>query len=649
MGNKFIRFGLFKRKLYVFFARLFGSAVEYLTFVRQPLRKKFTLFSMGVLFWILVISSISISALVCLGHESSTTLQYLLPQGRATQQIIRDVQDLRVDGYRLKDAPDMGAIMGTTEDSDAGIKDIRQLLYAMAQGGAVNDFNGGDKLAGHFTVEPARGPGKAFIKSMSGLMNGVKAGLDEISGIKMQTLSSKAGGGKLEQALAQYDAAISKAIAMSNAYSYEISGAYSADRHKIGAYIPIALLVLSAAVLMTILLLIVFTSTISNAVIKPVKAVTGQIQSLSRGYIDGSKRIQPTSGDEIGRLAIDFNALMETMDGITKFKKAIEEDEDLADVYSRLGNEFKYYGFDGFTIYEVANSQNKMKPVYPIALSGAGISCNPEIIENCFLCRAKKTGHVISSIEYPGICKYFLQGGEMEHICVPMMLGGTAGGVVQFLAEKSGMNSRHKEAIEGWISAACRYLEESIPVIETKRLMAALKESALKDALTGLQNRRFLQECAESLVAGVLRRGKSIGLIMGDLDFFKQVNDIYGHNTGDAVLKETAEIMKKSVRASDLVIRFGGEEFLIVLMDVGQGESKGIAEKIREKMENTKFKVTDGVLKKTISLGISEFPLDTESFWQCIKFADVALYEAKNSGRNKCVRFTKEMWKDEQF
>ena len=649
MGNKFFNFRPSQRKLYVLIASLFSSLTEYITFVRQPLRKKFTLFSIGVLFWILVISSISISALVCLGRESNRTFQYFIPQGRATQQIIRDVQNLRVDAYRLEGTHDMESVMRIRGDSNDGIKDIRHLLYAMGQGGTVNEFDREDKLVGRFSIDPARGSGRTFVKGMSGLMYGIKAGLDKLSVIKLETLNLKTDGGPLENAMAEYDTSISKAIALSDEYSYGIAAAYSSDPQKVREYISIALLVLFVAILMAILLLIVFTATISNSVIKPVKAVTVQIQSLSKGYIDSSKRIKTTSGDEIGRLAIDFNALMETMDSLTKFKKAIEEDEDLADVYSRLAGEFKYYGFDGFTIYEVANSQNKMKPVCPVVLSGAELPCNQEILENCQLCRAKKTGHSVSSIEFPGICKYFLQGDEMEHICVPLMLGGTAGGVVQFLAEKSGMNSLHKEAIEGWLNAARRYMEESVPVIETKRLMATLKESALKDALTGLHNRRFLQECAESLVAGTIRRGKNIGLIMGDLDFFKQVNDIYGHNTGDTVLKETAEVFKKGVRAADLVIRFGGEEFLLVLMDVAQGESMAIAEKIREKMESTKFRVTDGVLKKTISLGVSEFPLDTESFWQCIKFADVALYEAKNSGRNKCVRFASEMWKDEQF
>jgi diguanylate cyclase (GGDEF)-like protein len=173
--------------------------------------------------------------------------------------------------------------------------------------------------------------------------------------------------------------------------------------------------------------------------------------------------------------------------------------------------------------------------------------------------------------------------------------------------------------------------------------MNTLQESALKDSLTGLYNRRFLQEYTETLIAGVLRRGKSVGLMMCDLDFFKQVNDLYGHNVGDNVLKETCEIIKKCIRSSDLVIRFGGEEFLVLMLDINGGETSQIADKIRETIEKTKIKVSDGVIKKTISIGISEFPTDAENFWQAIQFADAALYRAKDSGRNKVVRFTPDM------
>ncbi len=620
--------------------------MEYLTFARQPLRKKFITFAAGVLFWLLVISAIGGSALIWLSRESGTTLQYLIPQYRATQKIARDLESLRADGYRMETASGTDALMRISEEAHMKISDIRRSLYAMEQGGELSDQDTGGGQA-VFRVEPARGGGKTFVKGLYALMGSIEAVEGKMSNIKAEALAGKSAG--IKGTLSQYNGLISRAIALSDEYAYRISAAYDADPQKIHAYLTVGLLVLSTALLMATLLLIVFTVRISNSVIKPVTAISRQIKGLGKGQTTcGYNLIKASPGDEIGRLAIDFNALMETMDSLARYKKAIEEDEDLADVYSRLGGEFKYYGFDEFTIFEVANSQNRMKPVYPVAAK-PGTSCNQEILESCFLCRAKRTGHTVSSIEYPGICKYFLRGHEMEHICIPMMLGGTAGGVVQFLAEKTAISALRKEAVEGWVIAARRYIEESVPVIETKRLMASLKDSAMKDALTGLHNRRFLQECAENLVAGAMRRGKNIGLIMGDLDFFKQVNDIHGHNAGDVVLKETAQILKKSVRAADLVIRFGGEEFLIVLVDAAKGESLTVAEKIRREVEENSFRVKEGTIKKTISLGISEFPLDAESFWQCIKFADVALYEAKNNGRNKSLRFTAEMWKDEQF
>ncbi|MBI4698777.1 MAG: GGDEF domain-containing protein [Nitrospirae bacterium] len=232
------------------------------------------------------------------------------------------------------------------------------------------------------------------------------------------------------------------------------------------------------------------------------------------------------------------------------------------------------------------------------------------------------------------------------HICFPMIVGGSAGGVVQFLFDPKHIGPDRKDTR---MFKAEQYIKESLSVIEAKRLTNTLRESALSDPLTGLYNRRFLQEYTETLVSGVLRRKKTIGLIMCDLDYFKQVNDAYGHNIGDALLKETASAIKKCVRVSDLVIRFGGEEFLVLMLDINEGETMGIAEKIRETIKETKIKVPDGSLSKTISLGISEFPLDTDSFWQAIKFADVALYKAKDTGRNKSVRFTTDMWTAEQF
>ncbi|MDO8349675.1 MAG: GGDEF domain-containing protein, partial [Gallionella sp.] len=97
----------------------------------------------------------------------------------------------------------------------------------------------------------------------------------------------------------------------------------------------------------------------------------------------------------------------------------------------------------------------------------------------------------------------------------------------------------------------------------------------------------------------------------------------------------------------DLVIRYGGEEFLIIMQDTGGEAAERVAEKIRADVEGMKVQLSGAVLQKTISIGIVEFPLDSDTFWQAVKYADVAMYNAKESGRNRVVRFRPEMWKDE--
>jgi two-component system cell cycle response regulator len=120
-----------------------------------------------------------------------------------------------------------------------------------------------------------------------------------------------------------------------------------------------------------------------------------------------------------------------------------------------------------------------------------------------------------------------------------LIVGGNTVGIVQFVFDSTrdyGILKQNKMDM----FRAEQYIKEALPVIETKLLMNTLRESALRDQMTGLHNRRYLQEYTEPLVAGAVRRGKNIGLIMCDLDYFKQVNDTYGHNVGDTVLKETA-------------------------------------------------------------------------------------------------------------
>ncbi|MBU3937145.1 MAG: GGDEF domain-containing protein, partial [Proteobacteria bacterium] len=147
-----------------------------------------------------------------------------------------------------------------------------------------------------------------------------------------------------------------------------------------------------------------------------------------------------------------------------------------------------------------------------------------------------------------------------------------------------------------------------------------------------------------------MRRSSKLGILMCDMDFFKEVNDTYGHETGDVVLIKTADVLKSCVRASDTVIRYGGEEFLILLTDVhDRNEVSELAERIRSTMEQTIINIPDGTLKKTLSIGYSLFPDDTQGLWEAIKFADVALYRAKDTGRNKAIGFQSEMWAGDKY
>ncbi|MBB1487356.1 diguanylate cyclase [Oceanospirillum sp. D5] len=391
---------------------------------------------------------------------------------------------------------------------------------------------------------------------------------------------------------------------------------------------------------------------IGSSLTKRLERVIDGLKDVAQGKgdVDLRKRIAITSIDEIGALSTEFNALMESISDLTTFRKVIEEDDVMEDVYSRL--------YDVFTddlklkspvIFEVDDIHKRMKPVYPLTLNEDDQSCNQEILDNCNLCKAKRTGHGISSYDFPKICKQFIDHGNAHHVCIPMTIGGSTIGVVQFNfnGDEDIESSQH---VADQIDKASQYIKEALPVIESKRLTATLRESALCDPLTGLHNRRFLQESATNICSGALRRNKTIGLLMCDLDYFKQVNDTHGHDAGDLILVETSKILKKSVRDSDLIFRFGGEEFFIMLVDVEPGEALSVAEKMCKTFEDHQFTLDTGErITKTISIGVSEFPGDDESLWKGLKYADVALYQAKDTGRNKAMRFTREMWKDDQY
>lgn len=153
-----------------------------------------------------------------------------------------------------------------------------------------------------------------------------------------------------------------------------------------------------------------------------------------------------------------------------------------------------------------------------------------------------------------------------------------------------------------------------------------------RDPLTGAGNRRALDEKMEELIALNKRTNQHASLIILDIDHFKNVNDIYGHLIGDHVLFKLTGLIKSRIRATDGLYRYGGEEFVVVLVGARLSEAKGIAEELRLSIESNKL--IDDKKVVTISQGVAEF-IEGESAASCLDRCDQALYQAKESGRNK--------------
>ena len=178
------------------------------------------------------------------------------------------------------------------------------------------------------------------------------------------------------------------------------------------------------------------------------------------------------------------------------------------------------------------------------------------------------------------------------------------------------------------------YLSESV------KLHKKLKDEATKDFLTGLNNVRQFDTSFNSISQLTLRKEEKLSLLFVDIDFFKKVNDTYGHNKGDIVLKVLGEILIDTSRIFDVVSRNGGEEFSVLLLDCDSSHAIEIAERLRKKVETYKFSISDKInLNITISIGISTYPDTTNKIDDLLEDADKALYEAKRTGRNKVVLY----------
>jgi len=607
----------------------------------------------GKLLGFLVVSLLGIVLLISLNSLTlnrinklnSTTSATNIPQYKISQHILRSLNGFKISLLHILDEEDLRQDDRSIIANQTRLAELERMILALKNGGSIQDVAKiSQKALDVFSVTASSDPEiNLIVNEILDEYAALQEAFNELVEFKLADSEPTENEESLDNLLDSLDdmhevvTNLAVKINEQNNLNFaEMSLVIEKSQTK-SIYIGVVVaLVLSVGSVLYILL-----------IVSPLKDITVKIKAIADDDSRQAETIEVKTLDEIGILATHLNKLIDNIYSLNTFKAVIEEEESTSEVNQRLAKllQERFELLKAY-IYEMSSSKNNMTVAF--ASDPADI-CSTDILDDGNFCRAKRTGHPVSSIQYPEICKTFPHGDRYEHHCIPMIANGKVVGVVQLLLNKNSSEAA-RGLFESRVDRASRYIKEATPVIEAKRFASALQETTLRDPMTDLYNRRFLETYTETLVASTLRRQTKVGILMCDMDFFKEVNDSYGHETGDIVIIKTAEVLKSCVRASDMVIRYGGEEFLILLIDIkSRDDIEELAERIRTTMESTTINHPEGALKKTISIGYSEFPSDSDGFWESIKYADVALYRAKQEGRNRVIGFTREMWDKEDY
>jgi len=252
-------------------------------------------------------------------------------------------------------------------------------------------------------------------------------------------------------------------------------------------------------------------------------------------------------------------------------------------------------------------------------------------------CWALRLGRIRTEAEFQAnaVCRHELFPGS-GHICVPLIAHGETLGVLYLQLKES--LERKNQFVKETETLALSLAEQISLALANLQLRETLRFQSIRDPLTGLFNRRYLEETLERELRRAERSQSTLGVIMLDIDHFKNFNDMFGHDGGDAMLRELGVFLQKHTRGSDIACRFGGEEFILILPETPIDVIKERAETLRCKVKEVSVHHRGQLLGSlSLSLGIALFPEHGTTIDELIRAADQALYQAKQAGRDQVV------------
>jgi diguanylate cyclase (GGDEF)-like protein len=354
--------------------------------------------------------------------------------------------------------------------------------------------------------------------------------------------------------------------------------------------------------------------------------------------------VNVTRADEIGELGSSFNHMAEELgdhrhrsETIDRFQTLLVTSNSMEEIYAvvaRVCAEIFPPGASG-AVYRIAASRDLATRVaqwnWPDAANGKVLQ--PED------CRAVRSGKPYfagtESIELPCLHTQQLGVPVARGICLPLSAHGEILGVLQLCRFGDHVASA---ASARDIGTAVVIGEQLSLSLANMQLREKLRNQSIRDPLTGLFNRRYLEETMQRELARSVRNGQPLAVVAIDVDHFKRFNDMHGHEAGDKVLVELAGVLRRGIRSTDVACRFGGEEFVLLMPDSPLETAIERVEALRQQIRELRVSVNDIVLEAiTMSAGIAIAPIHGESGEVILRNADTALYQAKTTGRDRAV------------
>jgi diguanylate cyclase (GGDEF)-like protein/PAS domain S-box-containing protein len=246
--------------------------------------------------------------------------------------------------------------------------------------------------------------------------------------------------------------------------------------------------------------------------------------------------------------------------------------------------------------------------------------------------------YAVEDMKIGPICPHLKQPSSTAYICLPLIGRGETLGLLHLGTKRSVQEDDRQWNIAELKDTAIMFAQYLSLSIANIKLSEKLASQSIRDTLTGLFNRRYMEETIQREILRAARKQTKIGIVMADIDHFKQINDTYGHEAGDEFLMKLADFFKTKTRGSDIACRYGGEEFILILPESSVEDTYKRADYLREEIKKMKVYFRGQLLPSiTLSFGIATYPdhgIDTD---ELMRVADTALYKAKEEGRDRVI------------